>query len=127
VERSVVGVVSVAQEGRALIIRVISGVVVVSSISCAKGTTQQLSKPCEGKCNIPPGRGYSARQYKGCETAKQCIKISEWEDSLTHCWDRSDEKEEQKPSGDDVDWDMKKCHNGNTNKLGLSCAKLMLS
>ena len=79
-------------------------------ISCAKGTTQPLSQPCEGKCNTGSDRGMGARQYKACEKAQQCIKISEWEESRTHCWDRSDEKEEQKAGGDDVDWDMKQCY-----------------
>ena len=60
-------------------------------IVCMKGTPLPLTTPCQGECNT--GRSYgAAREYWGCDSKDQCIKIQYVEDKTHHCLDRSDEK-----------------------------------
>ena len=73
-------------------------------VVCKEGTIIPLTTPCNGECNT--GRSYlNAREYWGCESKDQCIKIQYVEDGVQHCWDRSDERKINQDLYSPIQWD----------------------
>ena len=100
-----------------------TGVKEKENIVCKKGTPLPLTTPCQGKCNT--GRSQSAaREYWGCESKDQCIKIQYVEDGVQHCRDRSDERKISKDLYSPIQWDdLTTCNKYNDERRpGVKCS-----
>ena len=91
-------------------------------ISCAKGVTQPLTIPCEGKCNDYSAGWAGARHYRICnKTLRQCVKTSQWTNRKIECLDRTDE-EDDRSGAPPIDWEVKECDAyGYKSMPGLTC------
>jgi len=92
-------------------------------IVCKKGTLLPLTTPCQGECNTGISY-YSARQYWGCESMDQCIKIQHVQDGIEHCHDRSDERQANKDLYSLIQWDkLTTCYvHDNKDYPGVKCS-----
>ena len=94
-----------------------------ADIVCKRGTLLPLTTPCQGECNT--GRSYfAARQYWGCDSRDQCIKIQYLEDGVQHCRDRSDERKINQNLYSPIQWDkLTPCLvNDDEKKPGVACS-----
>ena len=74
------------------------------NIVCKNGTPLSLTTPCQGQCNT--GKSFmAAREYWGCESKDQCIKVQYVEDGVHHCKDRSDERKRDQDLLSPIQWD----------------------
>ena len=92
-------------------------------IVCKKGTLLPLTTPCQGECNT--GRSFfAARQYWGCDSKDQCIKIQYVEDKIHHCRDRSDERKNNQDLYSPIQWDkLTPCYSkGDKAMPGVRCS-----
>ena len=91
-------------------------------IMCEKGSLLPLTTPCQGECNT--GRSHSSpRQYWGCGSMDQCIKIQHVSDKVQHCHDGSDETINQDVYAS-IQWDkLTTCHlYGDEERPGVRCS-----
>ena len=93
------------------------------NILCKKGTLLPLTQPCQSECNI--GKSYwAAREYWGCESKDQCIKVQYVQDGVQHCRDRSDERKVNQDLYSPIQWEkLRICHfYGHKDSPGVKCS-----
>ena len=90
---------------------------------CKKGSLLPLTTPCQGECNTGLSF-YAARQYWGCESKDQCIKIQYVQDEVEHCNDKSDERRITKDFYSPIQWDkLTTCYrHGDKGFPGVKCS-----
>ena len=94
-----------------------------ADIVCKKGTLLPLNTPCQGECNTGISY-YAAREYWGCDSKDQCIKVQYVQDGVQHCRDRSDERKINQDLYSPIQWDkLTTCYwDGNKDSPGVKCS-----